>query len=352
MGEGVIEVSEVAAPTTPSTGKVKLYAKAAGTLFSKDDAGTETDYANAPPSGTAGGDLGGTYPNPTVDDGADSTAIHDNVASEISAITEKVTPVSGDFVIIEDSAASNVKKRVQIGNLPGGDDLGDHEATQNIDLNTFKLVGNNGSAGIEIDSSGNVGIGTASPDRLLHLKQTASGEPLSLESTTTFVGMKYLVDGKTWALYNTLGIANQGFGLWDQNNSVYRIAVDGTSGEVGMGTTDPSATLHVAGTVDRIQCRVQGNSTQTSDIFVVENSGGTDQFSVDNTGTILINGDINHDGSNIGFFGTAPAAQAAAYTPSNVSTDRAYDANSTTVAELADVLGTLIADLKTYGLLQ
>jgi len=49
----------------------------------------------------------------------DSTAIHDNVASEISAITEKLTPASADLLIIEDSAAANVKKRLQIGNLPG-----------------------------------------------------------------------------------------------------------------------------------------------------------------------------------------------------------------------------------------
>lgn len=48
----------------------------------------------------------------------DDDAIHDNVAGEISAITEKVTPVSGDFILIEDSAAANVKKRVQVGNLP------------------------------------------------------------------------------------------------------------------------------------------------------------------------------------------------------------------------------------------
>ena len=72
------------------------------------------------PNGSASGDLGGTYPSPTVNDGADSTAIHDNVASEISAVTEKVTPVSADILIIEDSAASYVKKKVQIGNLPGG----------------------------------------------------------------------------------------------------------------------------------------------------------------------------------------------------------------------------------------
>lgn len=69
-------------------------------------------------------------------------------------------------------------------------------------------------------------------------------------------------------------------------------------------------------------------------------------------GTAFFDGDIDHNGSNIGFFGTAPTAQAAAYTPTNVTPDRSYDANSTTVEELADVLGTLIADLQAYGLLQ
>jgi hypothetical protein len=49
----------------------------------------------------------------------DPDAIHDNVAGEISAITEKVTPVDGDWVLIEDSAASNAKKKAQLGNLPG-----------------------------------------------------------------------------------------------------------------------------------------------------------------------------------------------------------------------------------------
>ena len=65
-----------------------------------------------------------------------------------------------------------------------------------------------------------------------------------------------------------------------------------------------------------------------------------------------LDGDLNHDGSNVGFFGVAPAPRAAAYTPTNVSADRSYDANATSVDELADVLGTLIADLQAYGLLQ
>jgi hypothetical protein len=51
---------------------------------------------------------------------SEATAIHDNIAGEINAITEKATPVDADLVIIEDSEDSNNKKKVQLGNLPGG----------------------------------------------------------------------------------------------------------------------------------------------------------------------------------------------------------------------------------------
>lgn len=40
-----------------------------------------------------------------------------------------------------------------------------------------------------------------------------------------------------------------------------------------------------------------------------------------------------------------------AYTPSNVTPDRSYDADSTTLDELADILGTLIADLQSTGII-
>lgn len=39
-------------------------------------------------------------------------------AAQISSITEKTTPVDADLLLIEDSADSNNKKRIQIGNLP------------------------------------------------------------------------------------------------------------------------------------------------------------------------------------------------------------------------------------------
>jgi hypothetical protein len=55
--------------------------------------------------------------------------------------------------------------------------------------------------------------------------------------------------------------------------------------------------------------------------------------------------------SKLGFFNTAPVVKSSAYTPTNVTTDRSYNANATTIDELADVLGTLIADLQAYGLI-
>jgi hypothetical protein len=63
----------------------------------------------------------------------DPNAIHVDVSGEIAGVTEKATPVNGDFLIIEDSAASNVKKRVQIGNLPS---TGVTQLSELSDVNT------------------------------------------------------------------------------------------------------------------------------------------------------------------------------------------------------------------------
>ena len=50
----------------------------------------------------------------------DRKAITPLLDGQISALTEKVSPVSGDHLLIEDSAAGNAKRRVQVGNLPAG----------------------------------------------------------------------------------------------------------------------------------------------------------------------------------------------------------------------------------------
>jgi len=49
-----------------------------------------------------------------------NNTLHDNIAAEFAGVPEKVTPVSGDLLMIEDSADGNRKKRVTVGNLLAG----------------------------------------------------------------------------------------------------------------------------------------------------------------------------------------------------------------------------------------
>jgi hypothetical protein len=46
-----LEVPEAAAPATPATGFVRIYAKADGKLYIKDDTGLETDITTAAAGG-------------------------------------------------------------------------------------------------------------------------------------------------------------------------------------------------------------------------------------------------------------------------------------------------------------
>lgn len=93
----------------------------------------------------------------------DADAIHDNVAGEINAITTKATPVSGDLLLIEDSADSNNKKKITVGSLPTGGGGEANTISSNgagvsvvagksgVDLQLNSLVSQNGLLTIALD---------------------------------------------------------------------------------------------------------------------------------------------------------------------------------------------------------
>jgi hypothetical protein len=89
----------------------------------------------------------------------DPDAIHDNVANEISAITEKLVPHDDDLVLIEDSENSFVKKKVKKENMGGARNpakLGS-EYSPSL-LYTFEGVRTNaGSSGSTWDFNNTVG---------------------------------------------------------------------------------------------------------------------------------------------------------------------------------------------------
>lgn len=96
----------------------------------------------------------------------------------------------------------------------GGDDLGDHIATENIVLGTHYLSGDGGNEGIYIDSSGLVGMGTSSPLDLLHIDdKSGSGSlrGLRIDSTTAHSSVSIFAD---------TDIKHPGIALFDKDTSI------------------------------------------------------------------------------------------------------------------------------------
>lgn len=157
------------------------------------------------------------------------------------------------------------------------------------------------------------------------------------------------------------------------------IFLDASTDRVGIGTGSPGTKLDVNGVVTfslndgSKQARGPGAGTFYLAAGIRSGSGNGRDIQIEssaadtsgNGGNIYLapaagagggtRGGVQIGGNTadlIGFYGHTPAARPSAYTPTNVTTDRSYDADATTLAEVADVLGTLIADLQGLGLLQ
>jgi hypothetical protein len=115
----------------------------------------------------------------------------------------------------------------------------------------------------------------------------------------------------------------------------------GASTHIELGRTALDAYIAVEGTAGGLMTNsVAGDLLIQSDTGEVMIAGGGINTAV-----------LRVDGSALGFFGSTPTARSTGWLATNVTTDTSFDANSTTLAEVADVLGTLIDTLKTYGLL-
>ena len=187
----------------------------------------------------------------TPKDGLDTSAIHDDTASEISAITEKTDPTISDFLVIEDAADSNAKKRVLIGSLPGtsasGADWKFKTPTADADpgVGNFRL--NTGAFAtatfLFISDINNDGV-----DVSLVLASIASGATLYIQALgDASVAALYTVNGTPtdattyWKI--PLTFVDEGAGGFLANNQLTAIAVSaagGGGGDMIKATYDPA----------------------------------------------------------------------------------------------------------------
>ena len=148
---------------------------------------------------------------------------------------------------------------------------GDSTADQNNEaggqLCFYTNIANNSSPSLtermRIDSSGNVGIGTASPQNILHTDSASTGEVVGLalsNSNTSFtaneaVSIKFGVGSSTALAHGKILVANTDSGFGSNGYMAFhtrgsdsvaeRMRID-SSGNVGIGTASPATDLHIA----------------------------------------------------------------------------------------------------------
>ena len=185
----------------------------------------------------------------------------------------------------------------------------------------------NGTERLRIDSSGNVGIGTSSPDTLL---EVVGADPiLTIRDTET-----------SGALANaTLRLAESGASdtlnnYWDINHTnnselrfvssiglttAERLRID-SSGNVGIGTSNPLVQLHLSkagGTLIKLgtsqnSCEIEAREVGSGNSLVFSSNNSVDHLVIDSSGNVLV--------------GTTNLANIAGHTP-NVVTDLQFGCN-------------------------
>lgn len=173
-----------------------------------------------------------------------------------------------------------------------------------------------GGAAMLIDSTGNVGIGTTSPNFKLHIESTGADTLLRLQNTTTnrYPNLRFTAAGAEY----DIGVGGTGtatgyvhnFYIYDITNSAPRFTLT-QAGDIGIGTQTPTRKLQIDGgstyplSVDSTQRYLQefkrGGVSEwwiavDGGKFILHENGVTDQFDMSG-GTGTFRGDVVAYGS-------------------------------------------------------
>lgn len=105
-------------------------------------------------------------------DGKDAAAFVQKMDGVSPASDGNIDLIAGANVTITPDIPNH---KITISGGGGGDNLGNHTATQNIKLNGNWLSGDGGNEGVFVDNSGNIGIGTKTPGTKLEIQSTSQG---------------------------------------------------------------------------------------------------------------------------------------------------------------------------------
>ena len=151
----------------------------------------------------------------------------------------------------------------------------------------LSLKGNGGSTdAMFVQSSGNVGIGTANPTEKLQIN---AGDILINNSTLSTIksGGSLYLDLNTFGTY-----AGRNFRISDNGTSLVNVK---QTGEVGIGTTSPDAILHLKDSTDNAEVKIDTNDNALGDNALIKFNGARAQVGWIDAAVTLTDGGGNKD---------------------------------------------------------
>lgn len=222
-----------------------------------------------------------------------------------------------------------------------------------------------GNTRLFIGPTGLIGIGTAAPTHTLTIPSASTGVASynTADQTTNYERVRQYWDSNTLKIETEKGgsgtirplrvgsgpnaginINDSGGGAVTTGKIALNVAATGTAfpitNSVNVSASSSlqtvysiAAAINQSGTAGYTAFMVNATETATGSgakTLLDLQVGSSSKFKIDNTGKIT-------------------SALAQTYTPSNVTTSRTFDADTVDVGGLADVVGTLLADLKALG---
>jgi hypothetical protein len=190
------------------------------------------------------------------------------------------------------------------------DGSGDHWAIYNPTGDDFRIYRLTGGDAVTILQNGNVGIGTTAPSNPLTVAsgsgQWATGIVVMPSTHASSERAAITLDNWSW-LQDSNGNGTKDFTLWQGSAGAHRIYVN-TSGNVGVGSTNPTSKLTVGGEVDVTSNKIINLATPISngdaankayvDTAVAAGTGFVEQDP--QVGTVTVSGKVcQADGSKI-----------------------------------------------------